>query len=276
MGKQSKIAPNVLGNSILSLEILKDTSNVISAVPLVGAVLAAAIGVLKAIERTNNSQTSCKRLAQRTSELVQYIEKRVTQSLDIVDADIVRNLMDISKILNDIHKDVEQESRRRYITRLLRNSSISDKVNEYNEALDFAWRSFDICCLLSIDRRLRLDMRFDHNQDRIFRPSDLSLLEVCNDWHPADGCAGSVMLAKWQHRLVVLGASDVSMSSPRINHPRIARVLGYSHPAIPEKFYVVETERLSLAQCVGRITDTKMLLRVWMQTVLTSRSDFDQ
>ncbi|EMD33243.1 hypothetical protein CERSUDRAFT_118277 [Gelatoporia subvermispora B] len=291
MGKKSDVATDVLGNAITVLEALKDASDAISAVPCLGAVFAAALGLLQTIERMNTSNERCKRLALRAQELAEYIEKRIAQNVDGVDEDLTANLNKLCALLRSIQTDVESLNRRKLFVKLLQSSSIAGKLDDHIAALDSAWRSFDACCLLSIDRKLNeqknlaLSQRLYDDEYRVFRYPDLIPFEACDDFLPEDGYPHGAMLAHWGNQVVVkriLRAHNAERPDvkaickryPPVTHPRIAKVLGYSDSILEEPYYVIYTEGRPVQDYLSDITDTKAILRFWLQSLLDFKSAY--
>ncbi|EMD33250.1 hypothetical protein CERSUDRAFT_68276 [Gelatoporia subvermispora B] len=175
MGKKSNTTVDILGASITALEILKDGSNAISVIPRLGAVLARAPGLLKTIEKVYGFSGECKRLAQRTAELIRYIEKQITDNVHDIDADLTTNLEQLSVLLKAIRIDVVELKERKLVLKPPRSTnSIAEKLSDHTEALDSAWRSFGACCLLSMNRKVKKQMEWNEDQ----RESDEN--QVCH------------------------------------------------------------------------------------------------
>ncbi|EMD33241.1 hypothetical protein CERSUDRAFT_76915 [Gelatoporia subvermispora B] len=306
MVKDSEVATDILKDSITILEALKDGSDAICTVPCVGAVFAGGLGLLKTIEtrglqRMNASNGKCRQLTKRTTELIQYIDKQIAENIDDIDAGLTTNLEELSELLGAIQIDVVKQEERKVIVKFLRSSSIADKLSEHTEALDSAWRSFDAsnaltsiaCCLLSMTRKLRKQIElsedqreFDDDLYQIFRPADLKPLEQRDDFLPCDGHPQGATLAEWRGRLVVKrvlrtnnterwftspnvkpNVAVICKRYPRISHPHIAQVLGYSHPRQDETYYVIGTGGVPLELYLRNTTDAKAVLQIWLQTI---------
>ncbi|EMD31496.1 hypothetical protein CERSUDRAFT_100352 [Gelatoporia subvermispora B] len=133
---------DVLATSRAVLETAKEVSDAVSVVPLLGIVLGAFANLLKAVKDVQGADSRAKRLRQRAVEFRGYIERTVLEHQDAVNTDICTQLSALYETLHDIRKAIENMQKRRFITRLIRKSSISDMLDEHLETLESAWRSF--------------------------------------------------------------------------------------------------------------------------------------
>ncbi|EMD33252.1 hypothetical protein CERSUDRAFT_118292 [Gelatoporia subvermispora B] len=299
MGKKSYARADILGNCIVTVEALKDSSSAISSVPFMGAIFAAALGLLRTIEKVNDAQDRGMRLAQQITHLIEHIDKSIAQDVGLMDTNLNNELNLLADTLRCIRIDLEKQRTRKFYHRLLRISSISSKLADYQETLNSSWHSFDACWFRSLGRKLekqaqhgkalegkleaqeklmREQALYDEHQFRLFRWCDLRLRDERGKWYLSDTASGSSLLAEWQggavevRRFQVLEGTTGKVcvlcpfQMPSLAHPRVAQVLGYSNPGSQERFYVMTTGTMSLTDCL-RINDTKTRLRVWLQTI---------
>ncbi|OCH86484.1 hypothetical protein OBBRIDRAFT_737957 [Obba rivulosa] len=225
---------DLLADSIVVLETLKEASSAVSAVPFLGAVIGTCVNLLKTIENVKSLDDRGKRLARRAADLAQYIEQRISHDVEAIDADLGQNLATLTITLERVQQDIEEQRKRKFRNRLLRYNSISRKLDEHMDALDRARDSFNV-------RYLRI-------QYHLFRKPELRLRAVKGDWIIQNEKAGEEWTADWGGRTVVVRrlqssrAQQVRFSSiVSTFHPHVAQILGYSHSDVPEKFYVMET-----------------------------------
>ncbi|OJT14993.1 hypothetical protein TRAPUB_8436 [Trametes pubescens] len=86
---------DVLATVISGLEVLKETSNAIAAVPLMGDIFGIALGIAKTVERIRGDRERFVRLARSMSELLRHIEETVAADPQAVDDKLRTNLQDL-------------------------------------------------------------------------------------------------------------------------------------------------------------------------------------
>ncbi|OCH89683.1 hypothetical protein OBBRIDRAFT_888228 [Obba rivulosa] len=283
--RHDDITTDIINDSIVLLEALRDASNAVGLVPLLGTVVGAFLSVLQIIERVKAVQDRGSRLTKRVIGLAKHIVETLRSDPDAVDANLEANLSSLLSTLSHIYIDIEKRGKKNALSRFLRHGSFSDRLDEHIETLDSAWRSFDTCCLVSLrqkmDRQVQHQQRqavFDEQQYRLFRPSDLRLRGISGSWYFSELSFGEEWRAEWKGRAVVVrvlgsgarlstSASVICQSTPRIYHPHIAQILGYSHPDVPENFYVMEAGFVPFKHCFD-ILDTKIRLSTFLQMML--------
>ncbi|OCH85558.1 hypothetical protein OBBRIDRAFT_798021 [Obba rivulosa] len=102
MGKDSDLATDTLGNSILIVETMKEISSAVAHAPGLGPVLGASLGLLKAVERVKGAEDRSRRLAGRAVEFMQYIEQRVLRDDGTIDDDVVDYLSALTYTIEQI------------------------------------------------------------------------------------------------------------------------------------------------------------------------------
>ncbi|EMD31469.1 hypothetical protein CERSUDRAFT_119693 [Gelatoporia subvermispora B] len=291
--RETRIADDVLANSITILETLNQVSSAAGVVPLVGAIIATCVTVLQTIEKVKSIRDRADRLAKRITGLAEHIEHTIRSDTDAADASLETNLLMLLQTLERINRDITKLRTKKGFKLFLQQASLNDQLDDIVDNLDTAWRSFDTCCLIRLQQKMNHQAQdqqrqaiYDDRQYRLFRPSDIRLREVSKPWNVSGIAYGEEWSGEWEGRAVAVRiirgelSSDVSTalicrSSPRTYHPYVAQILGYSHPDIPERFYVLESGSVPLAQCYA-IADVRTRLIVWLQMMLdhqTARRD---
>ncbi|EMD37454.1 hypothetical protein CERSUDRAFT_114098 [Gelatoporia subvermispora B] len=294
MRKRSGLGSDIVGGSVAVLETIKEISAAISVVPGLGAAIGASIILLKTIEKVTELNERSERLVRRTTELIQHIEQRISQDVGAIDSDLTRNLANLASTLQYIESDLQQRHKRRFTSRLLHYSSTSSKLDEHIDTIERARDSFNVWCILSLDRKLNKQLQQTHKQAttddtgyHLFQRTELQLRSVRGRWYLSGSEAGEEWTGEWGGRAVAIrrfrgelalkeDPASLCLRMPQIFHPYVAQVLGYSHPNITEKFYVIETGSMPLdGKYIWEALDTKNLLCAWMQTLLQHKEAID-
>ncbi|OCH89691.1 hypothetical protein OBBRIDRAFT_794020 [Obba rivulosa] len=294
-------ARDILGNSIVVLETMREVSSAIPAIPLLGAVLGTAISLIRTMEKVQDAHERSIRLGKRAADLISHVHDAVARDLEGADESIITNLRSLTETLTVIRDDIEKLRKKKWFTRFLRHQSLSDSLDMHVETLDYAWRSFDTCCLITLRQRLERQSKhseeliarvgelthhtqrssmYDDQQLRLFRWHEVRLDRPRGLWHLRDTANGTEHEGEWSGRAIAIrllhpdstcqDPADCVKHMSRIRHPFIAQIFGYSHPLTPEKFYVLEIGSRTLRACLD-IPDLKRRLRMWIQTL----ADYD-
>ncbi|KAI0671370.1 hypothetical protein C8Q78DRAFT_973142 [Trametes maxima] len=243
-----QVAPSdVLAVTICSLEVLQETSDAITIVPFLGNIVGAALGIARTVERLRGDKDRFVRLARRVSELSRHIDESVAADPEAIDDNPKVNLIELQTLFTRIREDVETYSRRSSLSRFFLQSSIADLIDDRMDQLDSVWRAFDVSpfyriLLCPVDSVVNmLDCL------RLFRWSDLRCLRVRGTYSVSGHVVGHEWEGKWDGRAVVIRTVRerpethwLGLSLSCRHHPYVAQVIGYSHPALSERFYVMD------------------------------------
>ncbi|KAI0331817.1 hypothetical protein GY45DRAFT_546077 [Cubamyces sp. BRFM 1775] len=272
---------DALAAIVTALEVLQEASNAVVAVPFLGSIIGAALGIARTVERIRSDKERFVRLARRVSEFSRHIEESLASDPQAVDDNLKVNLIEIQVLLTRIRNDVEVELKRKPLSRFLLQSSIAEMLDDRMDALDSAWRAFDTACLIALRTKLeRQAMYDDRSQLRLFRWSDLRCLKVRGRHRVGGQVVGEEWEGNWQGRAVVIrtvkrraspeaevGPEAMVTYYPKIHHPYLAQVVGYSHPALEDRFYVMDTGVIPLIdQFRGK--DVLSRLLQWLQHIV--------
>ncbi|KAI0787288.1 hypothetical protein C8Q74DRAFT_595226 [Fomes fomentarius] len=271
---------DALANAISILEVLQATSSVIANAPFVGSIVGAALGLAKTVERVNGTRERYVRLARRAAELARHIEESIKSDPYLIDHNLQIQLVALHDLLIRIQRDVEKHLRRRPLSRLLYQSSMAATLDDYVDALDSAWRTFDTACLFALRMKMERQAIYDdQSQLRLFRWSDLRCLKVRGKYRVSCYDVGEEWEGKWDGRTVIVRTIRQSRPSegcdytslvkyhPNLHHPYVAQVIGYSHPSLAERFYVMDAG-VSPLMNQFRGKDIFSRLVMWLQHVV--------
>ncbi|EMD39370.1 hypothetical protein CERSUDRAFT_93405 [Gelatoporia subvermispora B] len=155
---------DVVAHTVTIAEILKSTSD---AVPFLGPVVGAALGVLSTIEKVRGNRERCNRLVKRISDLVTQVADSAKTDQDLIhDARLTGSLTCLQTTLDKIQKDLEQLllTKDSMLSRVLCHASVSHKLDECTEALEDVSRSFTIECFVALRAKMALEARYDDQQ----------------------------------------------------------------------------------------------------------------
>ncbi|KAH9885817.1 hypothetical protein C8Q73DRAFT_296912 [Cubamyces lactineus] len=291
---------------VSALEVVQEASSAVAAVPFLGSIIGAALGIARTVEKIRSDRERYVRLARRVSEFSRHIEESLASDPQAVDDNLKVNLIEIQVLLTRIRNDVEAELKRKPLSRFLLQSSIADMLDDRMDELDSAWRAFDTACLIALRMKLeRQAMYDDHSQLRLFRWSDLRCLKVRGSYSVRGQAIGEEWEGRWGGRAVVIRTVKGRASSgaeicpeamvtyypkmyfdlsryargtltvlPIRHHPYLAQVVGYSHPALEDRFYVMDTGVIPLIhQFRGK--DILPRLLQWLQHIIDYQSAFN-
>ncbi|OCH88570.1 hypothetical protein OBBRIDRAFT_80989 [Obba rivulosa] len=271
---RSAVSVDVLGSTAVVLETMQQASTAVSAVPFLGAIIGSTLSLVQAAQKVKTDRERALRLAKRAADLVKHIEETIAVDPDASDERLKTNLAELLQTLKRISFDVEKQTTKKFWSRLLHQSSVSGMLDGHTDSLDAAWRSFDTICLIVLQQKLERQLQltreqnqtvqeqamYDRDQYRLFRLDDVNLQAVRGIWVKGDITMGDEYQGEWQGRAVVVrrlrgAATNENPAAmvtryPRLFHPHIAQVFGYSHPAVADRFYVMETGTISIASYV--------------------------
>ncbi|KAI0749236.1 hypothetical protein C8Q80DRAFT_1101509 [Daedaleopsis nitida] len=230
---------DVLANVISGLEVLEAASTVVANVPFFGSIVSGALGLAKTIERMTGTKDRYIRLARRTAELSMHIEQSLEPDPHAMSGNLRTNLIELHVLLGRIQTDVDRQLRRKPLTRFFHQSSIAATLDDHIDALDSAWRAFDVRLSLSGSITPHPGLR---QFLRLFRWSDLKCLRVRGKYRVSCNDIGEEWEGAWNGRAVVVRTIKPSHSEVGValHHPYVAQVIGYSHPALSKRFYVMD------------------------------------
>ncbi|KAI0351734.1 hypothetical protein OH77DRAFT_1410549 [Trametes cingulata] len=236
-------SPNALATIISTLEVLREASDVIVAFPYLGHILGAALGIARTVEKIRGDKERYVRLARRAAELSQHVTESIESDPSSVNENLRRNLKNLQLLLQRIGEDVESHLKRTALSRFLLQASIAQLLEDRMDQLDSAWRAFDVCGEPS--RSLYWTLISAETDLRLFRWSDLRCHKVRGTYR-LDGIeVGEEWEGRWDGRAIVVRTIRPSAMSQVLlryrHHPYLAQVVGYSHPSLSEKFYVMDT-----------------------------------
>ncbi|KAI0715770.1 hypothetical protein C8T65DRAFT_707497 [Cerioporus squamosus] len=211
-----------LANVICALEVLQATSNVVVNVPFLNVICGSVLGLARAVEKASGDKERYVRLARRAAELSLHIEESVELDPHAIDETLQCSLLQLQGLISRIRGDVEKQLRRTALDRFFHRASIATILDDHIDGLDSAWRAFDL---------------------RLFRWNDLRCLKVRGTYRVGCYDVGQEWEGKWDGRAVVVRTIRQSKSTEvnTTHHPYVAQVLGYSHPSLAERFYVMDT-----------------------------------
>ncbi|KAI0366154.1 hypothetical protein BV20DRAFT_1055891 [Pilatotrama ljubarskyi] len=270
---------NALATVISALEILQEASDVIIAAPYLGHILSAALGIARTVEKIRGDKERYIRLARRAAELSRHVKESIESDPRAVNENLKLNLIDLQL------EDVEVQLKRTPLSRFLLQGSISQLLDEHIDRLDSAWRAFDTSCLIALRMKLERQAVYDdRSQLRLFRWSDFRCYKVRGTYEVDGDEVGEEWEGRWDGRAIVVrtirtnGVFERYMESTMklytaTHHPYVAQVLGYSHPSLSEKFYVMDTGVMPLIlQFRGK--ETFFCLVQWLQHVVDYQDAF--
>ncbi|TFK80630.1 hypothetical protein K466DRAFT_503588 [Polyporus arcularius HHB13444] len=248
---------DVLANIICTLEVLQATSNVAINVPFLNVICGSVLGLARAVEASGDKERFV-RLARRAAELSLHIEESVESDPHAIGEALQSSLTQLHGLLSRIRSDVEKELRRTSLDRFFHRASIATILDNHIDALDSAWRAFDTACLIALRTKMERQATYDdrsqgsgtavpwlcersdsQSQTRyvVSIPCLLPLTDLQADQ------ADYNTLVTYYPNVYVLPWRDLGPLihlEPR-HHPYVAQVLGYSHPSLSERFYVMDT-----------------------------------
>ncbi|RPD53111.1 hypothetical protein L227DRAFT_604744 [Lentinus tigrinus ALCF2SS1-6] len=276
---------DALANAICALEVLQAASNVVVNVPFLSVIFGSVLGLARAVETATGDKERYVRLARRAAELSLHIEKSIESDPQAIDETLQSSLIQLHGLISRIRGDVERQLRRTALDRFLHRASIATILDDHIDALDSAWRAFDTACLIALRAKMEKQAMYDdHSQLRLFRWSDLRCLKVRGTYRVGCYDVGQEWQGKWDGRTVVVRTIRQSRLDqpdynalisyyPNIHHPYIAQVLGYSHPSLNERFYVMDAGVVPLMeQFRGKDTLSRILL--WLQHIVDYQEAF--
>ncbi|KAI0760999.1 hypothetical protein BD413DRAFT_486754 [Trametes elegans] len=239
---------DIIAGLITGLEALQEVSDSISAVPFLGSIVSAALGIAKTVERIRGDRERYVRLARRVSDLSRHVHDSVAGDPHAMDENLKINMIELQFLLKEIRTDVECELRRKPLSRFLLQNSIAEKLEDRMDQLNSAWHSFDVC---PVSKASWLALYDDESQLRLFRWSDLKCTRVRGKHMVSGRDVGQEWEGRWEGRAVVVRTvrpqclrilPDTTLS----HHPYVAQVIGLSHPSLSERFYVMDTGDMPL------------------------------
>ncbi|KAI0635567.1 hypothetical protein C8Q77DRAFT_577303 [Trametes polyzona] len=259
---------DVIAATISSLELLKETSNTIAVVPFLGDIIGVVLGIAKTVERIRGDRERYIRLARCASELLRHIEDTITADPDTVDDKLRRNLEELHALLVRIEIDIQTQLGRSPLARLLLQASTTQMLEDRTHQLECAWRAFDTACLIDLRMKAATQAIYDpRTQLRLFRRNEIKCYRVRGTYQVAGRDIGEEWEVSTHHH------DSLVTYYPNIHHPYIAQVIGYSHPSIPERFYVMDTGVIPvLAQFQGK--DIQIRTLQWLQHVVDYQTAF--
>ncbi|OCH86534.1 hypothetical protein OBBRIDRAFT_220895 [Obba rivulosa] len=262
---------DVLANTITALEILKSTSDAISMVPLLGAVLGAALSLVSTIDRVRGDRDRSIRLAKRVSNLMMQVERSVASSRNALDDEnMATSLAALQSTLMGIQEDLEALAKRTILFRFLHRGSMARRLEEHLERLDDVSRLFTIDCLVALRSKMALSTQYDDQQIRLLRFCDIKLQRNCGEWHSRYGVSGDEWSGEWEGRAVSIrilrgdNSTEHTLRSlvtslPICHYPYIAQIVGKSHPSVSSRFYVLERGPVSVCHYASVVVSLKKL-----------------
>ncbi|KAH9920528.1 uncharacterized protein BXZ73DRAFT_104653 [Epithele typhae] len=275
---------DVLATIIIGLEATRDGVDGLSAVPFLGGIVGAVLGIAKAAQQVGSTQDDFLQVAERADSLVKHIQKQVERlnPHDTVD-DIETNLSTLLATMSSIRQTVESQVERGVLDRFMHRSSISSELKKCVYSLDSAWRSFDTAMLLSVHRKLETHSTHDPQLKvrRLFW-DDLQLDDNRGSYYLNEDLEGEEFLGRLNQRPVIIRTITKKDGKPKEEyyqevvkyHPdtdgpyaRIAQVLGVAHPCLDRPFYVLEAGLNDRGDIVFHVSD---LSNSWWNCVAES------
>ncbi|KAH9920522.1 uncharacterized protein BXZ73DRAFT_104646 [Epithele typhae] len=275
---------DVLATIIIGLEATRDGVDGLSAVPFLGGIVGAVLGIAKAAQQVGSTQDDFLQVAERADSLVKHIQKQVERlnPHDTVD-DIETNLSTLFATMSSIRQTVERQVERGVLDRFMHRSSISSELKKCVYSLDSAWRSFDTAMLLSVHRKLETHSTHDPQLKvrRLFW-DDLQLDDNRGSYYLNEDLEGEEFLGRLNQRPVIIRTITKKDGKPKEEyyqevvkyhpdtdgpHARIAQVLGVAHPCLDRPFYVLEAGLNDRGDVVFHISD---LSNTWWNCVAES------
>ncbi|OCH89172.1 hypothetical protein OBBRIDRAFT_36172 [Obba rivulosa] len=274
-----------LADAILILEMVHATASSIPTLSGLSVITLTVLNIVKMMAHIKSDKERCLRFAHRAASLVKHVQETIDVDAEATDERLEANLAAMQEALDGMHVDIEQFLGRSTWFRLLHHAGVSKMIDRHIETLDSAWRKFDTACLIALQQKVERQARqlheqatYDVHQVRLFRESDIKRRKVrtrivrrahqmVGDWE-----------GEWEGRDVLVRASleeqtwesdlpTFHRSLPKIMHPSIGQLLGYSHPSIPEKFYVLETGPVSVVDYL-RDQDTATRVKMWLKLLV--------
>ncbi|KAH9949924.1 hypothetical protein B0H21DRAFT_725264 [Amylocystis lapponica] len=249
---------DVLADTIVVLEVLQTASSAVCIAPFLGPIVGSVLSLVQTfnIRATDlaNDSAATDESSQRTSTLSSHLKGNT-------------------------------------FSRFLRHATIAEILDRELESLNDAWHSFDTACLIIMQQKIDRLTRFSQDQAvydaasqlRLFRFNDLKLHQVRGAWRASYGAPScDEWEGEWDGRAVVVrmlrsAASGctktnkdlalLASSIPRVHHPHVGQILGYSHPTLRERFYVLETGPIPIASYLKQ-QDVMTRVRLWLQMVI--------
>ncbi|EJF58589.1 hypothetical protein DICSQDRAFT_66645 [Dichomitus squalens LYAD-421 SS1] len=240
------VSGDVLSALISGLEVLQAASNVVANVPLLNGIVSSALGLARTIEAIGTDRERFLRLARRVSELSMHIEESIDCDFNAIDDGLTVTLIELQALMDRIRSEVEKQLRRSALSRLLHQASISSTLEDHLDALDSAWRAFDTACLIALRMKMERQALYD-DRSQVSLPQAAETLSLMNETRSSDCFAGAIsdlhcyILSELVGCFPPVWLSDHSMHFFLRHHPYVSQVLGYSHPSVPEKLYVMES-----------------------------------
>ncbi|EMD40835.1 hypothetical protein CERSUDRAFT_103215, partial [Gelatoporia subvermispora B] len=246
---------DALAHTIAVLELSKDASATISSVPFLGAVIGAALSLIKTIEKVLADKERCSRLTRKVVNLLKDVEFAISMSPNAIDGALMASLVNIQSMLTKIQADLVALMGKSAAYRFIHQGSVATALDRHLDTVDEAARSFNRAFLISI-RQQTAELSnelvtFDKDQLRLFRFAEIELKRVTGRWSSRLGISCDEWEGHWHGRLVAIRLLRPEHSeendlialintSPPCRHPYIAQVLGRSHPSEYQRFLVIE------------------------------------
>ncbi|KAH9916422.1 uncharacterized protein BXZ73DRAFT_105859 [Epithele typhae] len=260
------IADDVLANSITILEALKDAASAVGAVPFLGGIIAAALGIAKAVEQSRANTDAFVSVAERAVALAEYVQKKTLGSNGgTIGVDMQVILLELHSALVKVQDAVKRELEKGRFNRFFRRAKLHGKAQECLLKLDDAWRSFDTAILVRLERQVE-SLRSQVESQAPFEPGtlvpyvpftsiqkDRTTTQYKTRTHNGEQRSGI-----WDNRPVTVRIFDhkfkdnvfesIQMYSEnhRESHETFSNVIAMAYPRAGVQFYVLDGLRRSI------------------------------
>ncbi|OCH92087.1 hypothetical protein OBBRIDRAFT_791606 [Obba rivulosa] len=242
---------DALAHTLFALQVASNISSAIT-VPFLSTILGSLTSLVETVEKVKGNKERCARLTQRVNDLAELIAKTVSGDPASVDDQLKDNLLQLHSTLLNIRQDVSSFARQSLLKRTFRHASIAEALDDHIDTLDASIRSFLITSSIVIRQKLEQQAPRDASGYRLFRIDDLGRLRARHSNLPVSGQLPGEMEGMWQGRAVVVKFLSAKSEEPKVDpkalvsrypkilHPSVAPILGYSHSSLSQQFYVLD------------------------------------
>ncbi|KAH9948387.1 hypothetical protein B0H21DRAFT_243013 [Amylocystis lapponica] len=149
--RKSDTAVDVCSNLLTVLQQMQDVLSVAPFVPYLGLALSSAMGVVDVVKQMNLNQSRAKGIAQRVKDLKKTVSHTRHDEMEPL---LKENIDELKSTLEDIHCDIEKQTKKTRLYRLVHVASISKKLDEHLEMLEYARQKFEVSSLIAMQQRI--------------------------------------------------------------------------------------------------------------------------
>ncbi|KAH9925603.1 uncharacterized protein BXZ73DRAFT_78944 [Epithele typhae] len=258
------LADDVLSNAITTLEAFKDAA-AISAVPFLGGIAAAALGIARAIEKA------------KATERHSWILPNARQPSGSI-SNRRSWVLKIAIALQSILDEVTHELGRGSVSRFFRRASVSSTAQECVQKLQDAWHNFDSAILIRLERQVEEQATIHPDaMASSIRPEDGHPTRWGSSSYAASSHGGEQYEGLWRNRPVTVRQfkpedkedaldSILLYSENQLEYQgNLTNVLAMAFPRAGAQFYVIDgAPRRSILDSFND-NDPKMWLTNWLQ-----------